>query len=257
VCDAAGDLSVEALDVASSLLDKSLLWQEEGALGEPCLVMLVTIREYARERLEESGEAETIKRAHAECFLALAEEAEQELIGPREAQWFDCLEEAHDNTREALSWSQARGYAELGLRLAVALREFWLWEGLHSEGRRWIEGALIQEGRTSAVARAKALGAVSDLAWGRGDLDRARGSAEEGLELSKEAGIERDRAQFFVWSSPAAFFLNLLARVSNVDGDHARTAKLGEESLALNRQVEDAQGTVSSLLTLAIASSDQ
>jgi DNA-binding CsgD family transcriptional regulator len=219
--------------------------------------MLETIREYARERLEESGEAETIKRAHAQYFLALAEEAEQELIGPREAQWFDRLEEELDNIREALSWSQARGYAELGLRLAGALRELWLWEGLHSEGRRWIEGALIQEGRTSAVARVKALGAVSDLASSQGDLDRARGSAEEGLELTKETGIEGGRAQFFVWSSPTAFFLDLLARVSNMEGDYERTAKLGEESLALNRQVEDAQGTVSSLLTLAIGSSDQ
>ena len=75
VCDALGDLSVDAFEGASSLLDKSLLGQEEGAEGEPRLVMLETIREYAREKLEESGEAEKIKRAHAEYFLALAEEA--------------------------------------------------------------------------------------------------------------------------------------------------------------------------------------
>jgi predicted ATPase/DNA-binding SARP family transcriptional activator/DNA-binding CsgD family transcriptional regulator len=257
VCDALGDLSVDALEGASSLLEKSLLGQEEGAVGEPRLVMLETIREYAQERLEQSGEAESIKRVHAEYFLALAEEAEQELIGPREAQWFDRLEEELDNIREALSWWRARGQTELVLRLAGALREFWLWEGLHSEGSRWIESALIQEGRTSAVARAKALGAVSDLAWGNSDLDRARGSAEEGLELIKKAGIEDGHTRFFMWSSPAAFFLNLLARVANMERDYERTAKLGEESLVLNRQVEDADGTISSLLTLALASSDQ
>ena len=154
-----------------------------------------------REKLEESGEAETIWRAHAEYFLALAEEAEQVLIGPRETQWFDRLEEELDNIRETLTWSRARGQTELGLRLAGALREFWLWEGLHNEGRRWIESALIQEDRTSAVARAKALGAVSDLALGHSEIDRARESAEEGLQLSKESSIDGGHAQFFVWSN--------------------------------------------------------
>src|SRR5918993_663236 len=76
VCDALGDLSVDAFEGASSLLEKSLVGQEEGTGGEPRLVMVETIREYARERLEESGEAESIRRAHAEYFLALAEEAE-------------------------------------------------------------------------------------------------------------------------------------------------------------------------------------
>src|SRR5215203_1368767 len=76
VCDAEGDLPVDALDGVSSLLDKSLLRQEEGLEGEPRFAMLETIREYAREELEESGDAETARRAHAEHFLALAEHAE-------------------------------------------------------------------------------------------------------------------------------------------------------------------------------------
>ena len=105
MCDALGDLPVDAFEGASSLLDKSLLGQEEGAQGEPRLVMLETIREYARERLEESGEAESIKRAHAEYFLALAEEAEPRLWGSEDAEWLDRLEEEHDNIRAALSWA--------------------------------------------------------------------------------------------------------------------------------------------------------
>ena len=73
VCDAKGDLPVDTLDGVSSLLDKSLLRQEEGPEGEPRFVMLETIHEYARERLEASGEAEEARRLHAEYFLALAE----------------------------------------------------------------------------------------------------------------------------------------------------------------------------------------
>ena len=72
------------LEGVSSLLDKSLLRQEEGARGEPRFVMLETIREFALEKLEESRDAEAIKRAHAEYFLALAEEAEPGLWGPEE-----------------------------------------------------------------------------------------------------------------------------------------------------------------------------
>ena len=81
VCDALGDLPVDAFEGVSSLLDKSLLRQEEGPEGEPRFVMLETIHEYAREKLEESGEAEEIGRAHTEYFLALVEEAEPELVG--------------------------------------------------------------------------------------------------------------------------------------------------------------------------------
>ena len=73
VCDARGDLPMDALESVSSLLDKSLLRQEEGPEGEPRFMMLETIHEYARERLEASGEAEETRRLHAEYFLALAE----------------------------------------------------------------------------------------------------------------------------------------------------------------------------------------
>src|SRR3569623_21713 len=75
ICDAEGDLPVDAFDGVSSLLDKSLLRLEEGANGEPRFVMLETVHEFAREKLTQSGEAEEIKRVHAQYFLTLAEEA--------------------------------------------------------------------------------------------------------------------------------------------------------------------------------------
>ena len=103
ICDPEGHLDV--LDAVESLVEKSLLRQEEGPEGEPRFVMLETVHEYAREKLQESGEAEAIKRAHAEYFFALAEEAEPELEGPDQLQWMDRLEAEHDNMRAALSWS--------------------------------------------------------------------------------------------------------------------------------------------------------
>jgi predicted ATPase/DNA-binding NarL/FixJ family response regulator len=243
----------EVLELLSGLVEKSLIVAEPTADGGVRYRLLDPIRQYALEKLEQSGELEDVKRAHAEYFLAVAEEVEPQLIGPHEAERFGRLVEELDNFRAALSWASEHGEAELSLRLAGALGSFWFWEGHSGEGRGWLEGALTQEGPTSALARAKALGAASLLASQLSDYARARGAAEEGLRLSKEAGTEDSRRPFFVWNNPTTFFLNRLANVSMEQGDHERARALGQESLVLSRQANEMQGIVWSLLTLAIA----
>jgi predicted ATPase/class 3 adenylate cyclase len=125
ICDAEGDLPVEAFEGVSSLLDKSLLRQEEGPNGEPRFVMLETIHEFAREKLGESAEAEQIKRVHAQYFLTLAEEANPELKGANQLEWLERLEAEHDNMRAALTWGLrtqgGRGGAQVGGRSVVVL----------------------------------------------------------------------------------------------------------------------------------------
>jgi predicted ATPase len=81
--------------------------------------MLETVHEFAREKLQGSGEAEEIKRVHAEYFLALAEEANPQLRGPDQLEWLERLEAEHDNMRAALSWALERREAEVSLRLGV------------------------------------------------------------------------------------------------------------------------------------------
>jgi predicted ATPase/class 3 adenylate cyclase len=180
ICDAEGDLPVDVLDGLSSLVDKSLLKQEEGAGGEPRFVMLETIHEFAREKLQESEESEDIRRLHAEYFLALAEEAEPAVEGAQQPVWLERLEEEHDNMRRALSWSLGQGQdSELALRMSAALGEFWYLRGYFGEGRRWLEEALAKSGRTPTAARARALQRVSWLAFQQGDLDRAEEASEE------------------------------------------------------------------------------
>lgn len=190
VCDAHGILSVDVLDGASSLLDKSLLRQEESTGGELRLVMLETVREYARERLEDSGEAEEIKRAHAQYFLSLAEEAYPNLNGPDQLAWLERLEAEHDNMRAALSWALERNEAEVALRLGGALWLFWSVRDYYSEGRRWLEEALAMDGRGSPEVRAMALAGVGWLAVTQGDVDRAQEACEEGLELLSDEARE-------------------------------------------------------------------
>src|SRR5215211_8121811 len=118
--------------------------------------MLETIHEFAREKLEGSGEAEEVRHQHAGYFLNLADEAETRLRGPEDVEWLERLEEEHDNLRAALSWALERGEAGLDLRLAGALWRFWETHGHFSEGRRWLEKAL-EKNRASGAARAKAL----------------------------------------------------------------------------------------------------
>ena len=98
-------------------------------------MMLETVHEFAREKLEESAEAEEIKRAHAEYFLTLAEEAYPELRGPDQLEWLERLEAEHDNMRAALSWALERKEVEVALRLGGALWWFWSDAGLPQRGQ--------------------------------------------------------------------------------------------------------------------------
>lgn len=124
--EAVDSICGEGLDVLNGLeqlLDHSLL-RQEGEV-EPRFRMLETIREYAQEKLREGGEEHDLRRRHVGHFLALAEAAQQELYGPRQAEWLRRLEQEHDNLRAALDWSFAGGDPEEGARLAVQLWRFW------------------------------------------------------------------------------------------------------------------------------------
>jgi predicted ATPase/class 3 adenylate cyclase len=247
VCDARADLPTDVLEGVSSLLDKSLLRQEERG-GEPRFVMLGTIREYALERLEQSGEAEAVASAHAEYYLALAEVAEPMLWGAEDAAWLDRLGQEHDNMRAALSWSIEHGEAELALKLGGALRWFWYMEGYYGEGRSWLEAVLAKDGRASAQARARVLEGVGWLASQQGDVDRAEAAAEEGLKLSAEAGLGE---------VVAADFQDVLGDAARHRGDYERAAKMFETSLALHRTAGDSRGVAWSLGSLANVSGDR
>jgi predicted ATPase/class 3 adenylate cyclase len=246
ICAVEDDYSVDILEVLSSFLDKSLLRREE-VEEEPRISMLETLREYARERLEASGEAEKTRRLHAEYFLGLAEEDAPDLRGSEEAKWIERLETEHDNMRAALSWTLQAEETELGLQLAGALWQFWDMRGYYTEGRRWLEEALARDGGAPET-RARVLEGVGWLADVQGDIDRAVAAAEEGLRLSAQT-----RAQ----TNTRASFLRILGSAAYVRGDHRQAARLYEESLALSRRASDERGVASSLHQLGNVSSDR
>ena len=187
----------DVLEGLELLIDKSLLRQEEQHDGQPRYVMLETIHEYALEQLEASGEAELIRRCHAEHFLALAEAAEAQFWGPHFSIWTERLRLEIDNVRAALEWCAAAKVEPsmrtdpspeptlLGLGLAGALCRFWDVLGHMSEGRERLTTLLALAPERTAV-RAKALNAAGFLAWTQGDIVAARQLLEEGLELAHE-----------------------------------------------------------------------
>jgi predicted ATPase/class 3 adenylate cyclase len=228
VCDARDDLLVDVLDGVSSLLDKSLLRQEEVAESDPRFLMLETIHEYARERLQESGEAEELRRLHAEYFLAMAEEAEPELTGPEQLTWFGQLETEQDNMRAALSWA-LESEPETARRMAKALARFWEMRSYFSEGSRWLEAALRQSGQANPTARADALTEAGMFAWHRGEYEKAAALHEEALALARELGDERG----------IGFALNSLGAQELEKGNYERATRLFEDALALSRDLGD------------------
>jgi predicted ATPase/class 3 adenylate cyclase len=125
------------LDDLQSIVDKSLVRHT----GER-FWMLETIREYAAERLRESGRETPLQRAHAEYFVEFAEEADRQIEGPAEADAIARLSGEQPNFRKALQWAADGDENELVLRLAAALALFWQIRGLTAEGRRWLRVAL-------------------------------------------------------------------------------------------------------------------
>ena len=245
VCAAFGVEAESVLDAVASLIDKSLLQQTGQDDGEPRLLMLETIREYALERLKAYGEAETMRRQHATFFLQLAEEAEPELVGLQQAVWLERLEREHDNLRAALQWFLERGEVgpsrEMALRLAGALRQFWEVHGHWSEGRNFLERALAGSKGAAVPAQVKALKATAHLAYRQSDIDRAEVLYEECLARCRELGD----------TAGIAFSLRLLGAIASRKCDFVAASARTEESLALSREVGDKKGIAWSLLSLA------
>jgi len=179
----AAEQRVDLLELLASLVDKSLLIREEIG-GQARLRMLETVREYCRQRLEATPEAEALQERHAAYFLALAEAAAGQLHGPRQITWLERLELDDRNLQAAMSWLLARRRTEEALRLAAALHWFWYRHGKFSDGRRQLERALAAAG-PAELPRERALLALGWLEFVQGNWTRAHTLYREGLELAR------------------------------------------------------------------------
>ncbi len=255
----------DVLDLLSGLVDKSLVVVAAAGEGGPRYGMLEPVRQYAREKLEESGEAGEIVHRHAEFFLALAEEAEPRFRRPEEATYSRLLEAEHDNMRAALSWSLNGGDPELGLRLAAALRWFWNARGHLNEGARHLEKALGGHGGPPA-ARAGAFYGWGHILRKQSDFERAEACFQQALALYEELRDEEhiaDALQPWGWwyligatpRGPRLFRtrpgggpeIGLTRRSTGhpqrLGGDRVREQRLRAGAAAVGRSLDVGQGT--------------
>jgi len=233
VCNAHTDLEIDVLEAVAGLVDKSLLRQEEQADGEPRLLMLETIREYALERLAASGEAEAIQRQHATFFLAMAEQSDRKLRSAEQSTWRRRLVVEHDNLRAALRWTLESQEAEMGLRLAGALLLFWRFCNRLCEGRSWLEQVLAQPGaKAHTKAAAKALRAAGAMAYYQGDFPEAHQLLEASVMVSREGGAagKLELAQALV----------MLGEVALLQGNASAAKELAGEGLPVCQEAGDA-----------------
>jgi len=229
----AGSEEVEAL------ADAGLLEYVADGPTAPRFRMLETVREYALARLAESGEADALRRGHAGYYVALAERAEPQLIGPDQVAWTRLLDAEQGNVRAALGWLTSNDGAG-ALRLAGALGRYWLRGRSLVEGRRWLEAAL-ERAAGPAMPRAKALIAAGLLVADMGDHDHAEALAREALAVYEAAGDRAGRAAALVGLGAVAF----------LRGDLPGARQQQVEALALYRGLGDPWGTADTLYRLA------
>jgi predicted ATPase/DNA-binding CsgD family transcriptional regulator len=200
VSTAPGSLPISVLDGVRSLIDKSLLRNYGSGKDEPHLSLLEMIRAYALKRLEECGELEQTRDAHADYYLALAEEAESDLPSADQVKsaWREGLERELGNLRAAMEWLLERKQGEEALRLAAALRLFWSLPEYLDEGRSFFEQALeiseVSQASVSPAVRAKALYASGWLAYQQKDPGYATPLLEESLRLFRSLGDKQGEA---------------------------------------------------------------
>ena len=227
---------IEVVDTITSLVDKSLLIRLEGKGGERRFGMLEVVREYATAALKSAGEYESAARTHAEYFVLLGERAEPHLQAAQSAEWLDRLEDEHDNLRTAMQWA-LNNDPSLAIRLAVAVRNFWLLHSHLGEGYRWLKAALERGGEPPAALRFKLMNGLGLAARFRGDYETARKAYADGLVAGQEAGD----LQGVALSSRG------LGLVAMQQGDTKAAREYFESGLAISRKLADKFGISISL----------
>jgi predicted ATPase/class 3 adenylate cyclase len=233
-----GELGLDTLEGLGLLVDNSLIRKRAAPGGTVRFDMLQSFREYGLETLEAEEDGHTIRRRHAEVFLALAEESEHHLRGHEENLRLGILDLEHDNIRAALRWAIEEDVGEIGLRLVGSLWRFWHLRGHLTEGRRWAEEVLAlpsSSGRT--LARARAFTAAGGLAYWQNDVPAVSRAYEEALALYRELD---DRPGIALGTFDLSF-----ARA--LEGDGESTVALMRESANMFRELGDSQGVADCL----------
>jgi predicted ATPase/DNA-binding CsgD family transcriptional regulator len=267
----------DVLDGLASLVDKSLVQQRATSAGASRFTLLEMIHEFARERLEASGDGDTLRRRHAAAMLELAERAEPELRRSNQKYWFEALEGSLDNLRAALEWSLERGDVSAASRMMSGTYLYWIVYGRQNEGIHWTQLLLTRIDEVApeyqarlllsatllvmyrdreaakrlaqrAVAVARADGDTSQLGWSLWALSTTLPSGSEAEAVSQEALVLLGEAG----DQPGlGLIYNSIGERARLSGDYARARSAYERSLAIAERTGDARRQYYVLYNLA------
>jgi non-specific serine/threonine protein kinase len=232
------------------LLDKSLLKlaPDFEQSSETRYTMLVTIQEYARERLRELGEESEIRNEHLAYFLDLAEQADKKLRGHSQIEWLNRLNSDRDNLRAALNWAIETKQTEIALQMACKLHWFWFVRGDHSEGSQWLRRTLNMPDVTLyPEAQAQALTQLAHHTWLQSGAKEARPLVEQALSVAQAHGHK--------WNTAKALAILGLVLIFEHNFDEAESTL--EKSKGLFQEVGDKWGYAHAVMGLALGLSMQ
>ena len=271
--------SSSVLELLTNLVEKSLVASDSD--GER-YHLLETVRQYALEQLEESGEADEMRNRHLRFYLELASKARTELLGPHQAAWLARLDRERENLLSALSWCGGNGQGEeLGLRLVSTLKQYWIVRGLLGLAHGVMVEAL-QRAPARSRARARALFDAGQVGYFMGMYQEARRQLEESLAIARELGDNAaiaqalqplgmaclgqgdlaaarahldealERARDLQEPRSVAAAVNALAQFHRVEGDLDSAEPLFAHVLDLARELGDRESVAIGLLNLAM-----
>jgi non-specific serine/threonine protein kinase len=246
VCAGDGVEREQLLELLSSLVNKSLVVADTLQRGEARYALLETIRQYAQEKLIASSEWSATHDLHLHYFLQLIEGTEPKTRGQYQQLWLNWLEGEFDNIRASLNWSLESGHIEGGLRIVIALYQFWTIRDYVEEGLAWLERLLAQADEAMALAvRAKAVTCASLLAGFRGNRSAQIRYGQEAGALAEVVG-EKDKLAF-AWALAGQMW------AARAAGDYQAAFTFAKQTVRLYRELGEKYDLAVSLYTTSFA----
>ena len=273
----------DALDLLTRLVDKSLIAIEREQGSEARYYLLETIRQYAREKLNDSGESELIRAHHLDYFLKLVQREEHKIYGMGQVEWIQQLEDEHENLNAALEWS-LQGNVIAGQQMIASLWWAWHESARNRETLIWLRKMLAVTPEEDGLVRAELLSGLGWLtekledreeankksaamfrrlgneagaafplcslgvnAYWRLDYEQTKRSVGEGLELFAASGNQ--------WGIRHA--IGILGYTAEAQGDFTLAQQYYEKSLAISKEIDDQDGIGWTLYLMGIMAESQ
>jgi predicted ATPase/class 3 adenylate cyclase len=243
ICGPSSEIGGDILDGLMALADQSLVKVEESPDGEPSFRLLDTIREYAAERLEADGEADTIRTRHSEWYAALVSRAADELAGAQQRRWLDRLELEHDDIRAVIDRAVAGPDPPTAIGVAFAMWRFWQKHGHLAEARRRLEGMEAAPwSRDDPRLRAKLMEALGGTCWWQGELDAMTPRYREALEIWQALGDDDAELANAYYNASFTYAVNVGFQPSGEAADDETGLRYLEQARDIFRRIGDRRG---------------